>query len=187
MHEHSKLRPPPLAGGRTRLETRKECPPTTPGPRSVNMKKELRKHLPEGKFQRVSAVRSAAMRAVRSRGNKTTEQRLRFGLVRAGLRGWSIHVTDVPGTPDFFFAEEKLAVFVDGCFWHGCPKCGHLPKSHSGFWEAKIEGNARRDKAVSRELRRAGFRVMRFWEHELSQDLTKCIARIVKLVNARSG
>ena len=151
------------------------------------MEKGLRKHLPGGKFQGVSPVRSAAMRAVRSRGNKTTERRLRFALVRSGLRGWSIHATDIPGTPDFFFAEQKLAVFVDGCFWHGCPNCGHLPKSHSGFWQAKIEGNARRDKAVSRQLRRAGFRVMRFWEHELSEDLSKCIGRIVKLLDAPSA
>ncbi len=142
------------------------------------MEKRLRKCLPEGEFAGVTSRRSAAMRAVRSRGNRTTEQRLRFALVGEGIRGWSVQPRDIDGLPDFFFAQAQLAVFVDGCFWHGCSKCGHVPKTNSRFWKAKIEGNTKRDRKVSRQLRAAGIRVIRLWEHELASDLHNCITRI---------
>ncbi|MHB8974086.1 MAG: PDDEXK family nuclease [Pirellulaceae bacterium] len=85
------------------------------------------------------------MRAVRGRGNKSTETRLRLALVRAGISGWRLHAKEVHGKPDFFFPAASLAVFVDGCFWHGCPRCGHIPKAHALFWRTKIDRNKHRD------------------------------------------
>jgi DNA mismatch endonuclease, patch repair protein len=73
------------------------------------------------------------------------------------------------GRPDFVFPKLKLAVFVDGCFWHGCPKHGTRPKANAGFWLAKITGNKARDRRVNRLLRAEGWRVLRIWEHELSR------------------
>src|SRR5579859_6293422 len=117
------------------------------------------------------------MRSVRSGGNASTERRLRAGLARAGVRGWKLQA-DIPGKPDFLFNEARLAVFVDGCFWHGCPRCGHIPKTRRRFWATKICTNQTRDCVASGELRRRGIRVLRFWEHEVNLDLESCIKRI---------
>jgi len=138
----------------------------------------LRKHLSGGAFTRVTAQRSEAMRAVKGKGNRTTERSLRLGLVRAGIGGWTMHPADISGKPDFFFPDARLAVFVDGCFWHGCPRCGHFPKTNRSFWRAKIERNRERDVAHSRCLRRQGLRVLRLWEHDVQNDIVHCIDRI---------
>jgi DNA mismatch endonuclease (patch repair protein) len=72
----------------------------------------------------------------------------------------------VPGKPDFYFPRYRLAIFVDGCFWHACPNCGRIPKSNVEFWRTKIDQNRRRDNRVRRQMRRLGFHVVRVWEHE---------------------
>ena len=71
--------------------------------------------------------------------------------------------------PDFVFRKERVAVFVDGCFWHGCPKHATWPANRAAWWRAKIEGNRSRDRRVNRALRRAGWRVVRVWEHQLKR------------------
>ena len=75
--------------------------------------------------------------------------------------------------PDFVFPKRKVAVFVDGCFWHGCPKCYVRPKQNRKFWDAKREGNMARDRRQSRALRAAGWTVLRLWEHELAKKREK--------------
>lgn len=140
------------------------------------MEKALRQKLPGGRFENVSPVRSRAMAAVRGKGNATTERRLRLALVRAGIRGWQLHPKGLSGRPDFFFPEAKLAVFTDGCFWHGCRKCGHVPSKHTDFWRTKIERNRERDKEKTAQLQAQGFAVLRFWEHDLQDDLAECVA-----------
>lgn len=67
----------------------------------------------------------------------------------------------------FVFPKQKLALFVDGCFWHGCPKHANMPKNNRPFWEKKLQGNKVRDQFVNRELRKLGWKVVRVWEHEL--------------------
>lgn len=118
------------------------------------------------------------MRAVKGKGNKTTERALRMGLVRMGLRGWVTTPYDVPGKPDFLFPEEKLAIFVDGCFWHGCPNCGHIPKKNTAFWETKIQRNKQRDEKNNQRLTALGYVVLRFWEHDLSGGARSCVERV---------
>lgn len=82
--------------------------------------------------------------------------------------------------PDFTFRRERVVVFVDGCFWHGCPKCYKRPGSNQEFWDNKIAANRKRDRLVSRELKLLGWHVVRVWQHQLVQPL-----RIVaKLRNA---
>ncbi len=142
------------------------------------MEKKLRNLLVGGKFSGVSAERSQAMRAVRGKGNKTTENRLRSALATVMIRGWKVRQPGIPGNPDFVFPKLKIAIFVDGCFWHGCPTCGHIPKTNSRYWAAKITSNRRRDKANSIRLRLEGFRVLRLWEHSLEQDASACIRKI---------
>lgn len=142
------------------------------------METALRKTLPHGRFSDVSRLTSRTMAAVRSRHNKTTETSLRLAMVRARLHGWNMHPPGLPGHPDFFFPRRRLVVFVDGCFWHGCPECGHIPWAHSRFWKAKILRNTQRDHQTSRILRSSGFIVLRFWEHDLNHNLPKCIRNI---------
>lgn len=127
--------------------------------------------------------RSRNMARVRGKGNRTTELRVASRLAREGVRGWTKHCADLPGRPDFVFRSERLALFVDGCFWHGCPRCGHLPKSRLDYWKPKIERNIRRDRRVRRTLNRQGYRVMRVWEHEVSAD--KWFERLEKRLSRR--
>lgn len=99
-----------------------------------------------------------------------------MALVRARITGWTLHASELPGRPDFYFPAKRVAVFVDGCFWHGCPRCGHVPKTNDGFWQLKIKRNRQRDAKVRARLRRRGVRVVRFWEHELRDRLPICVA-----------
>jgi len=114
------------------------------------------------------AERSAVMSRIRGRGNKATELALMKLFRRHGISGWR-RQQPVFGKPDFIFRRERLALFVDGCFWHGCPRCYRRPKSNRKFWDAKIARNRERDRKVSRELRRLGWRVIRIWEHDLAE------------------
>ncbi len=106
------------------------------------------------------------MSAVRSRGNRSTEAMLLAALRANRVTGWRRHYR-ITGKPDFAFPKSRLAVFVDGCFWHGCPRCGSIPASNRVYWESKISRNARRDRQQTRLLRASGWRVLRIWEHEM--------------------
>jgi DNA mismatch endonuclease (patch repair protein) len=136
--------------------------------------------------------RSAVMSAIRSRGNRDTELRLiavfrAQGIIRlrqdfGGQAGWrrgaSLRSQVARGKlkmkftvrPDFVFPRLKLAVFVDGCFWHGWPQHATQPKANAGFWRKKLAGNRTRDRLVNRTLRVEGWRVLRIWEHELTKQ-----------------
>jgi len=106
------------------------------------------------------------MAKVRSQGNLSTEGVVESTMVNKGVLGWVKHPMGIQGKPDFYFPDQRLLIFVDGCFWHGCPKCGRIPKSQVAFWRGKIESNRRRDRVVRRRLREEGFGVIRIWEHE---------------------
>ena len=122
--------------------------------------------------------RSEVMSLIRSHSNRATELRL-IQIFRAHhITGWR-RGQKLPGKPDFVFRAERVCVFVDGCFWHGCPKHGTRPKQNRKFWDGKIARNRERDREVSRELRRAGWRVARIWGHELSEkNRTRLLRRI---------
>src|SRR5579864_2664664 len=94
-------------------------------------------------------ARSALMSSVRSRGNRSTEVAVERALDSQRIRGWIKHPNSVVGRPDFFFRKYRLAVFIDGCFWHCCPTCSrNMPTHRREFWIAKIEQNKRRDNRV---------------------------------------
>src|SRR5262245_61459452 len=130
------------------------------------MERRLKDLLPDGSFGTVSAEHSGRMKAIRHQGNKSTERRARAILVRAGIRGWLLHPIGLLGKPDFVFPAALVVIFVDGCYWHGCPRCGHTPNKNRPYWSAKILGNKRRDRRNTRRLTAAGYRVLRVWEHE---------------------
>ncbi|MBI5625409.1 MAG: DNA mismatch endonuclease Vsr [Elusimicrobia bacterium] len=125
--------------------------------------------------------RSEVMSRIRGRGNKATEIAL-CGLLRdSGISGWRRH-QKLPGTPDFSFVADKVAVFVDGCFWHGCRPCskGRMPANNADYWTAKIEANKRRDRRASRNLREKGWKVVRVWEHAIERDPARVVTRICR-------
>jgi len=115
-----------------------------------------------------SKTRSAIMALVRSTGNASTEQRLVRLFREHGISGWR-RGARLPGSPDFVWRRERIALFVDGCFWHGCPRHGETPRSRVAYWAAKLARNAKRDRAVSRALRAAGWTVLRVWECALTR------------------
>jgi len=125
------------------------------------------------------------MSSIRSKGNKSTEWRLRALLVRYGLRGWKVRVTELEGKPDFVFEKLRVAIFVDGAFWHGAPGFTRFPKSRKRYWKAKIARNKERDKEVTRRLRARGWAVLRFWDYELRENPKAVMGRIRKKLAAR--
>ena len=148
--------------------------------------------------------RSEVMSRIRSRGNKDTEIVLAKILRRHKITGWRRHLQingraallrspnikaarqhrpTVRVRPDFVFPKLKLALFVDGCFWHCCPKHSNLPVNNRPFWERKLEANRRRDRVVSRTLRAKGWAVLRVWEHELSRKSeAKLLGRLERAI-----
>lgn len=112
-------------------------------------------------------TRSRIMRSVTAKGNKSTERKLRSALVGAGITGWVMHDRALPGVPDFSFPDVGLAVFVDGCFWHGCPSCYRRPATSTEYWDAKVQRTRNRDESNCHKLAEIGWKVLRIWEHEL--------------------
>jgi len=153
------------------------------------------------------AKRSEVMSRIRSRGNQATEVALAKLFRRNKITGWRRQISltvrssrrkeahscsrkpvraSSPRLPrvkvDFVFRQARLAVFVDGCFWHGCSKHGTKPKSNAAFWRKKIAGNQIRDERVNRALRRTGWKVVRIWECRLKKNPLDCLRRIQRVL-----
>ncbi len=120
--------------------------------------------------------RSSVMAAIPSRGNESTEIRFARLLRALGMSGWRRN-QPIFGRPDFVFRAQRVAVFVDGCFWHGCPVHGTLPKQNARFWQEKINTNMKRDRLVERTLRLRNWMVLRVWEHDLRKSELDRLAR----------
>lgn len=131
--------------------------------------------------------RSTVMTAVKGRGNRSTELVVRGMLKRLGVTGWRTNLKTIPGKPDFAFRKSKLAVFVDGCFWHGCIRCSRnlAPATNSAFWRAKIERNKKRDRRVNKELRSKGWSVIRVWEHDLNKHSHVFLNKIKRILDSK--
>lgn len=163
------------------------------------------------------AKRSEVMSRIRSRGNKDTELALVRVFRAYGITGWRRQCSlalKVPSSklkiqsrrstsprpspqggegevfrvqPDFVFPKLRLAVFVDGCFWHGCPQHATKPRTNAAFWRKKFAANRARDVLVTRTLRRNGWRVLRIWEHELARKHeARLVARIRRALECAS-
>lgn len=127
------------------------------------------------------------MAAVKSKGNLSTERAV-ARLFRANkIKGWRRHLAAIPGKPDFSFLSAQLAVFVDGCFWHGCRTCRRnmKPSTNSVYWIKKIQRNKTRDRKINAELHRAGWRAIRIWEHEVAKAPEKITRKIQKTLIRR--
>jgi DNA mismatch endonuclease (patch repair protein) len=122
-------------------------------------------------------ARSLLMARVRRTGTGP-EIVLRSALHRAGYRYRVNGGVGLPGTPDIVLPKFRLAIFVDGCFWHGCPQHGTVPKSNTEFWTTKILRNQQRDRQALKALRGCGWSVIRVWEHEIKGGINRVIGRI---------
>lgn len=134
---------------------------------------------PEGSWAS-SAARRRNMQAIRSRDTKP-ERLLRQLLHAQGLR-YRVAAKPLPDlrrTADIVFRPAKVAVFIDGCYWHGCPEHYVAPKTNPGYWSGKVAGNIARDRDTDRRLGDAGWTVLRFWEHEPPEDCASTVLRVV--------
>lgn len=131
-----------------------------------------------------SSVTSLVMSRNRASGTGP-ELLLRKQLRKLGFRSYRVNFRGVPGRPDIAFRRQKLAVFVNGCYWHRCPTCRlPLPKTHAEFWSAKFERNQIRDREKIAELAAVGWRSVVVWEHELSRADGEAAVRIASLLKA---
>lgn len=146
--------------------------------------------------------RSEVMSKIRSSGNKSTEVAFVNLMRLAGITGWRRHlkvsILQISGQkgfankhftvkPDFIFRQVRLAVFVDGCFWHQCAKHSTLPRNNSEFWAKKLRGNVERDRRTNKFMRLAGWCVLRIWEHDMNDHIgiIRRIKRCITIAKSR--
>ena len=133
------------------------------------------------------AKRSEIMSRVRGRDNKATELVLVRLLRDFRITGWRRHVR-LFGKPDLVFRNHRVAIFIDGCFWHGCSRHASQPASNQDFWNRKLVANKNRDRLVTRTLKKRGWRVLRIWQHELTRNNEKrCVNRIRRVLIKKIG
>lgn len=121
-----------------------------------------------------------------ARRDTAAELAVRRAVWRRGLR-YRVDVSPLPGTrrrADMVFRRLRVAVFIDGCFWHGCPEHATAPKANAGWWAEKLSANVRRDRDTDARLDEAGWLVVRIWEHENPEEAAE---RIEQVVRSRSG
>lgn len=124
-------------------------------------------------------ITSKVMSANKGKDTKP-ELSLRKALWNAGIRGYRLHWKQVPGRPDIAFPAKKIAVFVNGCYWHRCPHCHpHEPRTNQDFWRKKFEANVERDKKKIEALYAQGWKVITIWECEIKKNIQDC-TRIIK-------
>jgi len=123
--------------------------------------------------------RSYCMSRIRGKNTKP-ELFLRKALWSKGLR-YRLK-SNLPGRPDIIFPGKRLAVFVDGCFWHGCPQHCQLPEENSVFWEEKLSKNKARDQKINHMLKQKNWKVLRFWEHEIKASLPECVEKVFQAI-----
>lgn len=132
---------------------------------------------------RTPEQRKRIMAAVRGK-NTAPEMRLRRALFQAGVRGWRCHYKRAAGKPDLAWPALRVALFVDGAFWHGHPS-RHKPGRSGSYWDSKIAGNVDRDRAADAALEAAGWKVIRVWDFEVRRDLAGVLALVVAALRDR--
>ena len=131
------------------------------------------------KFQR-----SRLMSRIHDRDTRP-ELEIRRRLFASGMRGYRLRPR-LPGKPDIVYSRAKLAIFIDGCFWHGCPKCYTRPATRRRYWDNKLAENISRDKAIDNSLRRMGWKTLHFWEHEVEKGPDSIVKRVKRTLGVRA-
>ncbi len=118
--------------------------------------------------------------------NTKPELLVRKALWENGVRGYRLNWKKAPGRPDIAFPGREIAIFINGCYWHRCPKCNlSLPKSNIEFWKEKFERNIARDKRKNEELLDLGWNVLVLWECDIKSNILKIVYKINKILNAK--
>ena len=137
------------------------------------------KRSPTPKNNNVSKVMSAN----RAKDTKP-ELMVRKELYSLGLIGYRLHSKKIPGKPDISYNRYKLAIFINGCYWHRCPHCNlPLPKNNTDFWKQKFNANVNRDKVKGEQLNDIGWRVLTLWECKIKKNLDRQILKVKELLN----
>lgn len=123
------------------------------------------------------------MSRIKSKGNITTEMDMVSAFRKCRIKGWRRHVKIGSCRPDFVFFRSRIALFVDGCFWHMCPEHGSTPSSNRRFWKSKLKSNLVRDRRNEIELSSAGWCVLRFWEHSVKKDALGCAKFTAEIIS----
>lgn len=134
-------------------------------------------------------VKESTSRVMSANKARDTQPEVFFrkALWKRGVRGYRINWKKAPGRPDIAFPSRKIAIFVNGCFWHRCPYCRpNLPKTHSSFWLQKFRKNVERDKAKRLQLKRAGWRVVTAWECQLKKDIQRSVAKVERVLSTNA-
>ncbi|MDD5258354.1 MAG: very short patch repair endonuclease [bacterium] len=130
-------------------------------------------------------ITSRIMSAIKAKNTKP-ELILRKALREAGLRGYRLHCKKVLGRPDICYLNKKIAIFVNGCYWHRCPYCNpSKPKTHIRFWSNKFRNNIERDKRKHKELKSLGWKVLTFWECQINKRVFKLVDKLMIEYNSR--
>lgn len=129
--------------------------------------------------------RSLCMSRIKSENTKP-ELVFRKYIWANGLRGYRIR-RKITGNPDIYYPKKALAVFIDGCFWHKCPECFVRPKTKNAYWDPKLERNVKRDIEVIGSLKKEGVAVVRFWEHQVKNNLDGCYLKLKNLYEKRNA
>jgi DNA mismatch endonuclease (patch repair protein) len=129
-------------------------------------------------------TRSRIMSRVRSK-NTGLEENFIAMLRAAKIKGFIRHADELPGKPDVVFRKAKVAVFIDSCFWHGCPKHLRRPSSNTAYWQPKIDRNINRDRRIRAALRRLGWSVIRVWEHDMKKPAS-AVKRVSRALEKRA-
>lgn len=120
----------------------------------------------------------------RIRGKDTSpEMKIRKLLFSKGIRGYRI-TSKLPGKPDIVFPRKRVAVFIDGCFWHKCPVHFQEPETRKEFWMGKINRNVERDQIINQKLEEAGWKVIRIWEHQVRENSELVVDEIIECLNS---
>ena len=118
--------------------------------------------------------------------NTKPELKLRKSLCANGIKGYRLNWKKVPGSPDIAFPGRKIAIFINGCYWHRCPHCKlPLPKTNTEFWKEKFQANIFRDKKKEKELLHLGWIVLVFWECKINENIKNCIYKIKQSIKCQ--
>ena len=130
-------------------------------------------------------ITSKIMSRIKGKNTKP-EIILRKEMWKNGIKGYRLHWNKAPGRPDIAFPGKKVAIFVNGCYWHRCPSCNPpLPKTHQKFWKEKFEKNKKRDKKKINDLQEGGWRVLVIWECKIKENIDECLNKIKEVLNIK--
>ncbi|MCB0553016.1 MAG: very short patch repair endonuclease [Phaeodactylibacter sp.] len=143
----------------------------------------MKKYIRDGRAPIPKSEKTSKVMSANKDRNTKPELLLRKALWSGGIKGYRLHWKKAPGRPDIAFPGKKVAIFVNGCFWHRCPHCDpHMPRSNTAFWEEKFKKNVSRDKKKAKLLEDEGWEVLTVWECQIKGNVEECVNQVKKIL-----